>query len=223
LGLDDKIKQISVAAKNEQLQSPESVQKTKAVRYSGLARKAYCKTDAPEDTKIVCYLDTDETGEEVDVYPNVHGGHNLDKVVPRLKDGLMMWAVWDAVDSKWRTLDWFNVSRDCEEWTEIEEHTANDTLLVAETGTVHSNLGATGTITLTLPASAPAGTKFAFAVQANEELRIEPGTAAIRDFVGQGVGKYKWADAIGECIMLVADSNGDWAVISKYGTWTEEV
>jgi hypothetical protein len=105
----------------------------------------------------------------------------------------------------------------------IEAHTSNDTLTAAESGSVHSNLGATGTVTLTLPASAPAGTVLNFAVQAAYELRIDPGTATIRDDSGQTAGKYKSADAIGECLSLVADSNGDWATIVKNGTWTEEV
>jgi len=104
----------------------------------------------------------------------------------------------------------------------IEAHTSDDTLTVAESESVHTNLGATGTVTLTLPASAPAGTIFGFAVQANQQLRIDPGTAAIRDDSGQTADKYKSANAIGACITLVADSNGDWATIAKNGTWTEE-
>jgi hypothetical protein len=104
----------------------------------------------------------------------------------------------------------------------IEAHTSDDTLTLAESGSVHSNFGATGTVTLALPASAPAGTVFTFAVQAAQELRIDPGTAAIRDDSGQTADKYKSADAIGECLSLVADSNGDWVTIAKNGTWTEE-
>ena len=105
----------------------------------------------------------------------------------------------------------------------IEAHTADDTLTTVESGTVHTNLGATGTVTFTLPASAPVGTVFIFAVQAAQELRIDPGTATIRDDSGQTADKYKMADAIGECLVLVADSNGDWATIAKNGTWSEEV
>ena len=105
----------------------------------------------------------------------------------------------------------------------IEAHTSDDTLTTAESGSVHSNLGATGTVTLTLPASAPAGTVFSFAVQAAYELHIDPGTATIRDDSGQTADKYKSANAIGECLSLAADSNGDWATIAKNGTWTEEV
>jgi hypothetical protein len=104
----------------------------------------------------------------------------------------------------------------------IEAHTSNNTLTAAESGSVHTNLGATGTVTLTLPTSAPEGTAFTFAVQVAQELRIDPGTAAIRDGSGQTADKYKSADAIGECLTVVADSNGDWATIAKNGTWTEE-
>jgi len=104
----------------------------------------------------------------------------------------------------------------------IEAHTGDDTLTAAESGSVHTNLGATGTVTLTLPGSTPAGTVFTFAVQAAQQLRIEPGAATIRDDSGQTAGKYKAADAIGECISIVADSNGDWVTVAKNGTWTEE-
>ncbi len=104
----------------------------------------------------------------------------------------------------------------------IEAHTADDTLTAEESSSVHTNLGAAGTVTLTLPASAPEGTIFTFAVQTVQELRVDPGSATIRDDSGQTAGKYKAADAIGECLTLVADSNGDWATIAKHGTWTEE-
>ena len=70
--------------------------------------------------------------------------------------------------------------------------------------------------------SAPAGTVFAFVVQAVQELRVDPGSATIRDDSGQTADKYKSADAIGECITLVADSSGDWVTTAKNGTWTEE-
>jgi len=104
----------------------------------------------------------------------------------------------------------------------IETHTSDDTLTEAESGSVHSNLGATATVTLTLPASAPVGTVFYFAVQAAQEFRIEPGSATIRDDSGQTADKYKSANAIGESLCLIADANGDWVTIAKNGTWTEE-
>jgi hypothetical protein len=104
----------------------------------------------------------------------------------------------------------------------IEAHTSDDTLAATESGSVHTNRGATGLVTFTLPASAPQGTMFTFAVQAACELRVEPGTAAIRDDSGQAAGKYKSATAIGAALTLVADANGDWATIAKNGTWSQE-
>jgi hypothetical protein len=104
----------------------------------------------------------------------------------------------------------------------LEEHTSNDTLTVAESGGIHSNLGATATLTLTLPSSAPEGTVFTFAVQAAQELRVDPQDASIRDDSGQTADKYKSANTIGASITLVADSNGDWATVAKNGSWSEE-
>ncbi|MGB2861864.1 MAG: hypothetical protein WBC05_00935 [Sedimentisphaerales bacterium] len=104
----------------------------------------------------------------------------------------------------------------------IEAHTADDTLTAAESGSVHTNLGASATVTLSLPASAPAGTLFSFAVQAAQQLHIDPGTAAIRDDSGQTADKYKSAGTIGESLTVIADSAGNWATIAKNGTWSEE-
>lgn len=105
----------------------------------------------------------------------------------------------------------------------IEAHTSDDILTAAESGSVHTNLGATGTVVLTLPTSAPEGTIFTFAIQKAQELQIDPSAAAIRDDSGQSAGKYKSADVIGGCITIVADSNGNWTTIAKNGTWTEEI
>jgi hypothetical protein len=104
----------------------------------------------------------------------------------------------------------------------IESHASDDTLAVAESGSTHTNDAATETITLTLPGDAPAGVTFTFAVQAAQELRVDPGTATIRDDSGQTAGKYKSAAAIGACLTLTADANGDWVTVAKHGTWSEE-
>ena len=106
--------------------------------------------------------------------------------------------------------------------TTVTNVTSDRTLLQSESGQVFSNRGATGTITITLPANAAAGTKFTFAVQEFQRLQVDPGAGTIRDDIGQTADKYKWADSIGECITLVADANGDWATIAKFGTWGEE-
>jgi hypothetical protein len=104
----------------------------------------------------------------------------------------------------------------------IEAHTSNDTLTASESGSVHTNRGATALVTLTLPDSAPAGTVFNFAVQEDQEFRIDPGTATIRDSSGQTAGKYKKSYVTGTTLGLVADDNGDWVTIAKNGSWVEE-
>ena len=105
----------------------------------------------------------------------------------------------------------------------IVNHTADVTLTEGQAGMVHTNRGATEMITFTLPASATEGTVFRFAVQEVQMLAVDPGTATIRDDSGQTADEYKWANAIGECTEIVADSNGDWLTISKRGTWLQEV
>ncbi|MBE0537438.1 MAG: hypothetical protein IH624_17380 [Phycisphaerae bacterium] len=105
----------------------------------------------------------------------------------------------------------------------ITAHTTDAALAAAPSQSVHTNAGATAAVTLTLPPNAAAGTQLTFAVQAVRQLRVHPGAAAIRDNSGQTAGKCKWADAVGECLTLVADANGDWVTTAKYGVWTEEV
>ena len=104
----------------------------------------------------------------------------------------------------------------------IEAHTSSDSLTIAESGSVHTNLAATGTVTLTLPAFSLEGVTFTFVVQTAQELRVDPDVRVIRDSSGQVADKYKSANAVGSCLQLVADADGDWAVTAKYGTWTEE-
>ncbi len=105
---------------------------------------------------------------------------------------------------------------------QIEAHTSMDLLEESESGGVHTNRGATGTVTLILPDPATEGTCFTFAVQAGQELRVDPDTKTIRDDCGQTAGKYKACSTIGASLVLVADGNGDWVTIAKNGSWTEE-
>ena len=104
-----------------------------------------------------------------------------------------------------------------------EAHTALDTLTHAESGSVHSNLGATGEITLTLPDDATAGCKFFFVVMAAFELRIDPGAGHAIYINGalQEADYYITADAINESVMLVSDGT-NWVAIGAVGTWTVE-
>lgn len=107
----------------------------------------------------------------------------------------------------------------------VEAHTTGDTLTAAESGTVHTNTGASGTITLVLP-DATVGQEFFFAVGAAQELRIDPNTTQTISLPSTGVpgaaGKYLVADAIGETVHLMCCSAGSWRVMGYTGTWTAE-
>ena len=106
----------------------------------------------------------------------------------------------------------------------IEDHTANDTLTEAESGSVHTNKGATGAITISLPSAPTEGTTFTFFVYAAQEFRIDPGDndAIYASGITAADGKYVSADALGEYITLVANSAGDWIAVAINGTWTRE-
>lgn len=115
------------------------------------------------------------------------------------------------------------VSTAAGEATLIEAHTANDTLTANETGTTHTNLGAAGTIAITLPVSPPTGTWFRFIVETAQILQIEPG-AAQAFYVNDAKltdEKYIAADDEGESIFVIFDG-ADWATAHKSGTWTVE-
>lgn len=104
-----------------------------------------------------------------------------------------------------------------------EHHTANDTLTVKETGSTHTNLGASGTVTLTLPQNAVKGNRYTFAVMAAQVLQIDPGSAGaiylgnqkLSDDAAVGSG------VIGNVITLEADGNGDWVAVAQYGDWVD--
>ena len=106
-----------------------------------------------------------------------------------------------------------------------EKHTAGDTLLAAESGSHHSNTGASGTITLVLPA-ALVGMEFDFYVGAAQQLRLDPAgseTIALPSTGVQGAaGKYLVADAVGEFVRLVCETAGAWLAFPYAGTWTAE-
>lgn len=105
----------------------------------------------------------------------------------------------------------------------IEHHTAADTLTIAESQKVHTNLGSGGNIKLTLPQDAVAGTWFDFAVmESGNELQVDAGAAGAiyANDAKSADDAYIWADAEGESIRLIADGNGDWVTLHRYGTWT---
>lgn len=104
----------------------------------------------------------------------------------------------------------------------IEHHTSGDTLTTAETGSTHTNLGAGGAVTLTLPQDATAGCVFDFVVMVAQQLRIDAGAAGAIYINGakQADDAYIWADAINESVRLMCDGDNDWIALFTQGTWT---
>ena len=186
---------------------------TTLVSYSGSSGN----TLADDKANIYVYLDSSGTlvTNEYSSFPDMSSTPHIRLAAITTSDG----DITSIADAR----DHHNISMPSAGGSSvIEAHTSNDTLTESESGSVHTNLGATGLVTLTLPASAAAGTRFTFAVQAVQQFRVNPGTAASRDNSGQTPDTYKWADAIGESITLVADSNGDWVTTAKNGTWSQE-
>lgn len=107
----------------------------------------------------------------------------------------------------------------------VTAHTSSATLTAVDNGTLHTNTGAGGTITITLP-SATVGLNFFFAVGAAQELRIDPSGTETISLPSSGVpgaaGKYLVADAIGETVHLTCAVAGNWNVFGYTGTWTAE-
>ncbi len=103
----------------------------------------------------------------------------------------------------------------------VEHHTANDVLTAAESGSVHTNYGASGTIIFTLPDNPPVGTHFWFSVCQGYTLHVDPSDTSL--IFGAANGKKMMSGtAVGINAMLVSDVNGDWVVASMFGLWAIE-
>ncbi len=108
---------------------------------------------------------------------------------------------------------------------EVQAKTAAYTIKTSENGTAFTNTGASGAVTLTLPAATP-GLQYDFRVSVAQELRIDPNGTETISLPSTGVpgaaGKYLSADAIGETVHLQCFVAGSWSVVGHTGTWTAE-
>ncbi len=107
----------------------------------------------------------------------------------------------------------------------VQAKTAAYTIKTSECGTAFTNTGASGAVTLTLPAATP-GLHYSFRVSVAQELRIDPDGSETISLPSSGVpgaaGKYLTADAIGETVHLQCFVAGSWSVVGHTGTWTAE-
>lgn len=86
-------------------------QKSTTSSETGVIHNTYCKTDAGEGSTIVCYLDTDGTGDEITVHCSISGGSDLNAAIRRLEDGDRI-AVY-KIGSTWYAAEGFQASTDC--------------------------------------------------------------------------------------------------------------
>lgn len=107
----------------------------------------------------------------------------------------------------------------------VTAHTADAALTAAQSGTVHTTVGAAGTVVLALP-PATVGLEFFFRVGAAQALRLDPDGTEQVSLPSTGVpaaaGKYIVADADGETVHLLCTKAGQWSVMGYTGTWTAE-
>ena len=103
----------------------------------------------------------------------------------------------------------------------IVRHSENYTMLLADTGTLHTATG--GVVRLRLPVGAPIGIEYYFTVTEQYQLNIDP-QATQKLLAGNDTqdDKYYSANAIGASMHVCSDENGDWMVVSKSETWTRE-
>ena len=96
----------------------------------------------------------------------------------------------------------------------IYHKVANYTIKAQEDGAIFTNLGATGTITFTLPAALSLGLTYRFYTYAAQNIHIDPnGTDGIGG--APNVGKYLLLDAQNECVTLKCLSYGGWTIITS--------
>ena len=74
-------------------------------------RIAYVKTTPGADTTVDCYLDTDVTGEEIEVTCSIAGLGVLNAALPRISDGDLIFVA--NISGTWYCLTVFQESEDC--------------------------------------------------------------------------------------------------------------
>jgi len=167
-------------------------------------------TDAPADNTEESLLFKIDGNTFVKLYSQADSAGAVDTMSVQLQQ--------DVIVSAGKSITGFNAK--------VENHTADDILTLAESGSIHTNYGDDGACTLTLPASATAGTTFKFVVGVAQELRVEVAAAA-ESFIANGTTTtddgggdlYLVADDEGEMATFVCVAAGKW-LVDVVGTWT---
>lgn len=106
----------------------------------------------------------------------------------------------------------------------MEAFTADDTLTVAESGKLCTNVGAGGTVILTLPPATGSGVWFDFGVMATQTLTLEPNDADDQIFFSAsvttaGTGTLS-VGTIGRACRIVDVAANKWLATAQVGAWT---
>jgi len=109
----DRLQALLRSYENGQLNRPRELRRRRVAGDGGTSiRKAYCKDFGEVSNTVICYLDTDLTGEEITVECEIVGGTALISAVPRLEVGKLLWVTNDS--GTWRHVGIpFNGSEDC--------------------------------------------------------------------------------------------------------------
>ncbi len=105
---DKKARRFSEASRQEQIGAPQIIQPNKATRHKegGGLHKAYCKDNASTGSTIDCYLDTDTTGEEIEVNCILFATSDLQDCAPLLVDSQLILV--EKIGAAWWCVWWFN-------------------------------------------------------------------------------------------------------------------
>lgn len=106
----------------------------------------------------------------------------------------------------------------------VEAHTGDDTLTAAESGSMHTNEGASGAVILTLPAATGSGVWFDFVVLATQTLTLEPNDADDVIYLNASITTANTGTlsvgTIGRAVRIVDAGSNKWVGISQVGAWT---
>jgi hypothetical protein len=105
----------------------------------------------------------------------------------------------------------------------VFDHTEEDVLVHQQSGSVHTNKGATGSLRTLLPSFSAAGTKYTFVVAEAFDYRVYPTGNKIFSEAGAVINKSLVSNTIGDSLTVVMNEDGNWYVTARYGTWTKEV
>jgi hypothetical protein len=105
----------------------------------------------------------------------------------------------------------------------VFDHTVEIQLGHSQSGSVHTNKGATGSLRIPLPSFPAAGTKYTFVVAEAFDFRIYPTGNKILSEPNAVINKSLVSNTFGDSLTVVMNEDGNWYVTARFGTWTKEV